>query len=256
VTLPYMALELPRGISPYGLSIYAAVGAGMLTAWRFARRAELPDRDFVGMAAVLAGAGFLGAHVFDVAWYRLDAASADPGLWFRVMDGISLFGFLLVVTVGLLVRARVRGVPVAGSADVIALGCLTAITIGRVGCALVHDHPGVPTSSVLGVDFPMWVWPQLGDLETVRRHDLGLEELLAMIPLTALAWGLAHRRPRAGLIAALAALAYAAVRFSLDFLRVRELEPVRGGLTGGQWGSIALFAAGSIGLVLVLRRRP
>jgi len=74
----------------------------------------------------------------------------------------------------------------------------------------------------------------------VRVHDLGFEELLALLPITGVAIAL-FGRLRPGLVAAGAALVYAIVRFGLDFLRV---EPHAAGLTVGQWCCFGLAAIG------------
>jgi len=252
MTLPYVDVPTVGGIQVFGVSVFAAIGGGLVVALYQARRAKLPENVFMGMIAALTVGALFGAHVFDVAWYRWAEAAEDPRIWVRVHDGISLFGALLVIVGGMLVWSRVLGLAPAPTADATALAVLVAITIGRIGCALVHDHPGVPTSSPLGIDFPPWRTQHLGFPDGARLHDVGLEELLAMIPLTAAAWALARRGLRAGLLASLAAMTYASVRFALDFLRI---EPVRAGLTGGQWGSLVLFVIGLAGFALVLRRR-
>lgn len=145
-----------------------------------------------------------------------------------------------------------RRLALAALADCVALACVIAMTIGRIGCSLVHDHPGLPTDSMLGVDFPAegmrWL---LGEVSgaTIRLHDVGLEELLALLPITAGAIVLAMRRARAGTLAIFVALAYAVVRFGLDYLRLPEAEPRRAMLTAGQWSCVVLAFVAVIALV-------
>jgi prolipoprotein diacylglyceryltransferase len=79
----------------------------------------------------------------------------------------------------------------------------------------------------------------------IRAHNLGLEELLYLIPVNVLVLWLAFRRRRAlpaGMLAALAAMLYAPVRFGLEHWRLASSDPPYAGLTFAQWCSIAVFA--------------
>jgi phosphatidylglycerol:prolipoprotein diacylglycerol transferase len=175
-----------------------------------------------------------------------------PGGWFHVLDGTSLFGALVGVALVAVIVGAARKLAAASLADHLALACLVTMTIGRIGCALVHDHPGLATDSALGVDFPanrvVWLLGPIHD-PTVRLHDVGLDELLALVPITAVAIALATRRVRPGTLAIFAALAYAAARFGLDYLRFPEIEPRHAGLTAGQWSCLLLAIIAIIALV-------
>jgi phosphatidylglycerol:prolipoprotein diacylglycerol transferase len=86
-----------------------------------------------------------------------------------------------------------------------------AWVLGRGGCAVAHDHPGIPNNMWFGVRYP-----------DVGRCDLGLYEMVLLIPL-ALAFLWLRRKPRPwGFYCALACISYAPVRFCLDFLRVTD----------------------------------
>ena len=140
----------------------------------------------------------------------------------------------------------------------LAIATLVALTVGRVGCALVHDHLGVATDSVLGVDMPAYLargdYPRPPGADVLRVHDLGLTELLVLLVLVPIAFALLRRwRARPGLLAGVVAVSYAVVRFGLDFLRLPSNEATRGGLTGGQWGMLAMLAVA--GVALVARQR-
>lgn len=204
-----------------------------------ARRFALPTGETIALAAALAISGLVGAHLFDVVAYQLDDASMS--LWFEFYKGISIYGAIVACAVVVFVWGLHRN-DRAKLADTAALGMASALVIGRIGCALIHDHPGLPTSSPFGVDFPP-SWSEFLHVQAqngvLRLHDVGLEELFAAIPLAAALWLLAGR-VRAGMVAAIGALAYAAIRFGLDFLRLPEVEPRHAGFTAGQWGSIAM----------------
>jgi phosphatidylglycerol:prolipoprotein diacylglycerol transferase len=258
MALPY--IEPPRPIAGvvqfYALSLIGALAVGFVTVRYLAKRSKLPD--VLALSFAMMGVAWLGAHLFDVAFYQWDYARRDPTLWLELSRGISLFGAMIASAVLLIAWTSATKRDLARHADVFAVGWLAAMTIGRVGCALVHDHPGVPTDSPIGVDFPVntarWAltgsdsWHLYTPADVIRMHDCGLEELLMMIPLTIVGFVMIHRQMRAGLVAAIVALVYAGARFSLDFLRSAVSDPRNVGLTPSQWCCIALAIVAAVGL--------
>ncbi len=90
--------------------------------------------------------------------------------------------------------------------------------------------------------------PDAGD--HILAWNLGLVELVYLIPVNALVLWLAFRpvkappsvgRPPAGFIAVLTGILYAPVRFFLDYLRPENSDPRHLGLTFAQWSSILAF---------------
>jgi phosphatidylglycerol:prolipoprotein diacylglycerol transferase len=74
----------------------------------------------------------------------------------------------------------------------------------RAGCALAHDHVGPASTSLLAVRFP-----------DGPRLDLGVIELLAIIPLAAAFAILARRGMPAGFLSGLLAAAYGGIRLAI-----------------------------------------
>ncbi len=260
MTLPYV--QTPRlgfAVQPYGLLMLAAVVASVLAAIALGRKRGLSSVDLGVLLPVAAGAAVIGAHVFDMVAYQLDDAIARPELWFRVFDGVSLFGAIAGVACATWLVGFARRLELGVVADVMAVAMLIAMTIGRVGCALVHDHLGGPTSSPFGVEFPATALKYTRvhvphGVVVLRIHDVGLEELLVLLPILGVCLVLVGRKPRAGTVAVVAALAYAVARFALDFLRSPATEPPSAlGLTVGQWSCIGLAIFAALGLKKVAR---
>jgi len=262
VAFPYIAIGRIEGlpIQPYGLLLLIGLAAGALTAVRLAKRFAIPGREIGLIVPVAIGSAVLCAHVFDIVFYQWDRAMNESALWWRMFDGVSLFGGLFGVALAVLLISLGRRLHLALYADLVAVGCLVAMTFGRLGCALVHDHPGLPTASPIGVDMPVtsvqWAlgFQATRNAEFVRVHDLGFEELILLVPLLVIAIVLVRRRLRAGMAAAIAALTYAAIRFGLDFLRLPLTEPRLLRLTAGQLGCIAMAVVAIIGLAVVAAR--
>lgn len=258
MSLPYFAVHRIVGLQPYGLCVMAGLAAGAFTTVRQGRRFGIAAADLGLVVPCALFAAVIGGHVFDVAAYQWEAAREDSGLWLRMTSGQALFGALFAVAAVTALIGTARRIHLAALADVVALGCLVAMTFGRLGCALVHDHPGIATDSVFGVEFPAdvlrWSGIEAPPGSTVRVHDLGLDELLVLLPITVAAFALVRRRLNAGMLAAIVSIAYAVPRFFLDFLRLPATEPVHAGLTVGQWCCIVTVALAVVALRHIARK--
>ncbi|RYZ63834.1 MAG: hypothetical protein EOP08_10175 [Proteobacteria bacterium] len=122
---------------------------------------------------------------------------------------------------------------------------------------MVHDHPGAtaPANFPLAVGYPLHnpptpdtkIWFIELSHGPILRYDLGLLELSFTIVLSAfvvLTW---KRKLPTGSYLAVASLAYAPVRFVMDFFRIKEgssADPRYGALTPAQYACIGLFGLG------------
>ena len=195
---------------------------------------------------------FVVAHLVAVVLYHPGRIAEDPLVLLRLWDGISSFGGFIGGLVAAVLFFRLRKLKLRRYAEALIFGAVVALMIGRAGCSVAHDHPGKVTASPLGVKgWPTATTPERGFgfyTDGPRRHDLGLYELLYLIPVTALMYGLRRRRPFEGFHIVLALLLYTPVRFLLDFLRTADR--LYWGLTPGQYFAAALFV---VALVLMAR---
>ncbi|HEY5944299.1 MAG TPA: prolipoprotein diacylglyceryl transferase family protein [Kofleriaceae bacterium] len=181
-------------------------------------------------------------------------------------SSISSYGGFVGGALGFAFVTWRRKLRLARWADITMVGLLVAFSIGRAGCTVVHDHIGAETSSFIGVDYPREALAAHGvltqmhsDAPTIRAHNLGLEELLYLIPVNLLVLWLAFRRRLPpGALAAIAAALYAPVRFGLEHWRLASTDPPYGGLTFAQWCSIGVFvvALGFGARIAFSRREP
>jgi phosphatidylglycerol:prolipoprotein diacylglycerol transferase len=149
--------------------------------------------------------------------------------------------------------------------DVVAFTFPFALALGRLGCALAHDHPGTVTSFPLAISvtsdaaraYIRDVYSSAGlSLPEIQSgmgfHDLGLYEFLylsvVIVPLFLL-WR-RQRRAAGFYLTAFAAL-YLPVRFALDMLRVSDVRYV--GLTPAQW--IAALTLAGLPFVAMRHRK-
>jgi len=116
--------------------------------------------------------------------------------------------------------------------DALIAGIAAAWFFGRLGCTIVHDHPGKRTDFFLAVNFP-----------DGPRHDLGFYEWLFTIFINIvllLFWN--KRLCSPGMTIGIVCACYGPARFVLDFLRIDDKR--YSGLTPAQYASIVLTAFG------------
>ncbi|HZA51401.1 MAG TPA: prolipoprotein diacylglyceryl transferase family protein [Myxococcaceae bacterium] len=232
-------------IEPFGIMSAAGVLVAAFLVSRAARsdgRDAAPLQDFVLWAL---GGGVILGHLVHLFLYHPEELQRGPLQILKVWDGLSSMGGLIGGIIGSLIFFRRSGLKVADYADAIALGMAPGWGVARIGCFLVHDHPGKPTDFFLAVDFPPNVYPG------GPRHDLGLYEALLLFGLAAVLWTLHHRRTLRGRLLPLLAVTYGTSRFLLDFLRATDLPYVDAryfGLTPAQYVVIALVVWGVFNL--------
>ena len=270
--IPVGSLNLP-GYGPIPLDPWATlVCAGFVIGLEIARnraiKLGLDVRDIVDGAVVTVGSGFLWGHIFTVLTYepgdmmldgRFDLRTAI-GANVRLWEGFASTGGFLGAVIGAVVFYKViRRRPLFRHADVITFGFPFGWFLGRLGCASVHDHVGKITTLPFGMDFDHgyilndWPWnlvPVAGDPAPWAqgiRWELGLTEA-AYVAVLCVIWAILGQKDRPpGFFLALFAIAYAPVRFFLEFLRNTDLshpDTRYFGLTPAQYGGVVMALAG------------
>jgi phosphatidylglycerol:prolipoprotein diacylglycerol transferase len=221
-------------ITSFGVLVALGALAGMLVFQRELRRAGLPgDAINAAMAGVLgglAGAKLIWAIEFHNTAPFLDLVLSRGGLsWFGGLAG--------GLTAGLTTLRRYR-VPLVRGLAAASPGLALGHAIGRIGCFMVGDDYGRPSTLPWAVAFPKGLPPT-----DVPVHPTQLYEA---IPLAVLAWLLIrwrrHNTPDVVVLARYLMLA-GAIRFAVEFLRVNAV--VLGPFTLAQLWSMALVVAGA-----------
>ena len=225
----------PLTLQVWGLFAAFGIVAATVFARREATRTGLDAAKVETLAFWTVVLAFVGARIFHVAFYEPGYYLAHPTEILSVWKGgFSSFGGFFGALAAFLWRGRRLGLPFQATADVLAPAAALGLGCGRIGCFLIHDHPGTLAHGVgtwFAVRFP-----------DGPRYDLGL--LLGALDFALFAAFLATRRRSAPVGARFAWLlvAYAPVRFGLDALRTGDVRYL--GLTPGQYGSLALLAIG------------
>jgi phosphatidylglycerol:prolipoprotein diacylglycerol transferase len=260
----------PLTIHTFGIAVATAVWFGLAMVQRRFERSALDPVIGQRLGGWMIAGGIIGAHLFSVLLYFPHELGDDPWLLLRVWEDISSIGGMLGGVAGgflffSLCLADVDWRAKLAYFDAIAFVFPAALAIGRVGCALAHDHPGVVTSFPLAISLESQaarnyiggIYNAAGLTLTSAAptrgfHDLGLYELLflALVVIPAFIYWNRRQRPVGFYLIAFSAL-YFPVRFALDMLRVADARYI--GLTPAQWA--AALVVGGLPLVAVRRRK-
>ena len=226
----------------FGFTVYLALMSGYLTArWRAGKVGQ--NVAHVGrMVVASALGGLVVSHWFAIAFYHPELL-AQHGPWYLLMfwTSLSSFGGFVGGMLTAVFYLRLHKLAFWDYFDTLVVGFTTGWLFGRLGCAVVHDHPGIASNFFLAVKFP-----------DGPRHDLGLYEFLFTIVLNIMVWRRAFKKETPGTIVALVVLCYVPVRFLLDFLRVSDRRWL--GLTPGQYASV-LFGILGLWIAKSVRER-
>jgi phosphatidylglycerol---prolipoprotein diacylglyceryl transferase len=252
--LPYWTPPWHGPPSPFGIIVSIGIFVGAVPLRKYADWHGIHDDISRGLLWWVGISGFIGAHVFDTLAYQWHDFVQDPLLIVKFWSGISSYGGFLGGAIGYAIYTWWKRLPPLLIADTAMLGLLPAFTIGRLACTVVHDHVGSKTNFFLGIDYPA---NSHGNLVATTMHNLGLYELLYLLPVCAIALTIAFNKKRrlpAGFVAVLVGAMYAPVRFFLDYLRPEKTDPRLMGLTFAQWISLLAFSASVIVAIRVFTK--
>ena len=237
----------PPSIKPFGMLVALGVYFGAIVAGRRARERKLDPAKMSQLIFWVVSAGFIGGHMLDAVFYHPARILKDGWYILKLWDGLSSYGGFIGALIGAWAWRLTYNRKILPFGDVICSALPIGWVFGRAGCAVVHDHPGALSDAWFAVRYPSGA-----GIGFVGRYDLGLYECLLTIPLAvgfAIAWRRDPFRP-VGFYAGWMCIAYAPVRFVLDFLRLTEAEnPGAGdaryfGLTPAQWACFLFLGIG------------
>ncbi|MCK5797602.1 MAG: prolipoprotein diacylglyceryl transferase, partial [Deltaproteobacteria bacterium] len=241
-------------IQPFGVLVGIALVVGYFLSRRRARLTGL-DPELVADSIVwVSVSGFIVAHLVSVIFYFPERVAEKPWVLLAIWSGLSSFGGFIGGVLGAILFYRKKKLSILEHVDGMIFGMIPGWVFGRMGCSVVHDHPGKVTDFFLAVHCstapcsgsPRWI---VGE----TRHDLGLYEMLFTIFLMIVLYSLKNVRPFRGFHPALMLMLYAPVRFLFDYLRIDDKLYM--GLTPGQYLAFAIFATGVAVMIYGIRLR-
>jgi phosphatidylglycerol:prolipoprotein diacylglycerol transferase len=220
-------------ITSFGAMVALAAIVGVWLFQRELRRAGLPDNAAdAGVAGVMAG--LAGAKLLWVAEHLHEEPLAQ--LLFN-RGGLSWFGGLVGgIGAGLAVMI-LRRLPILAVLSAATPGLVIGHAIGRIGCFLVGDDYGRPSTLPWAIAFPRGLPPT-----DVPVHPTQLYEATLLVPIAWLLFRLRRRRATDAFVLGCYLVLTSVLRFLIEVIRVNERVAL--GLTVAQWASIGLAIVG------------
>lgn len=246
----------PIEITGFGLMMMASfVVGGWLVAQELKRRRL--NEDFAGdiiMGAVVGG--IVGAKLWFVALHGPDALFSRGGLvWYG-----GFFGGCL----GVILMSLRRQVPIRFTAHLVAPALPAAYAVGRVGCFMVGDDYGFPTTVPWAVEFPQGLPPTtagslaefgfripdgVSPTDVLAVHPTMLYETIIMTVVFMVMWKLRRKPLGTGWLFGLYLALAGAERFFVEFFRAKD-DRLLGSFTVAQAASVVIIL---IGIVVMAR---
>jgi phosphatidylglycerol:prolipoprotein diacylglycerol transferase len=241
----------PLPITGFGVMMMLAFLVGGWLIDRECRRLGFAS-DYAGdMIVGAVVGGIIGAKLWFVVLHHDMSMLFDRG-------GLVFYGGLVGGTLGVVANGWRRRVPVRWTAQLAAVALPAAYAVGRVGCYVVGDDYGIPTTLPWGVKFPLGMPPTTAEnlrafnvaipadipANTVLAvHPTQLYEVALMLIAFAFIWRWRKSPRGTGWLMGAYLLLAGVERFAIEFLRAKD-DRIPGGLSVAQLASIVMIVVG------------
>lgn len=223
-------------IQVWGTFVALGILFGTWLSARFAKRRGLDPNHIYNGAFWIILSAFIGARAMHVLFYDLAFYASNPAEIIMVWHGgFSVIGGFIGAIVAYLLYARRHHFSAIHYADSFLYGLPGGLAIGRIGCFLIHDHPGTATDFFLGVRNENGIG---------AFHDHGLYLAINGFLMAIVFAILAKKKRSEGFFIKLFLIWYGIVRFTLDFWR--EVDATYFGVTPAQYVSFLMVVGALI----------
>lgn len=211
-----------------------------------------------------------------IVWWAVIGGLVGAKLWYVALTGdladlvrrggFVWYGGFIGGAAGVILASWLRKVPWRFTADLVAPALALGYALGRVGCFLVNDDYGIPTSLPWGMKFPQGLPPTTvaelqrfgvhfpagtSPIQLVAVHPTELYETAAMFVVFWWLWRRRDHSRAAGWLFACYLVAAGAERFLIEIIRAKD-DRLLGPFTLAQAASVVVVA---VGLYFVRRWR-
>jgi phosphatidylglycerol:prolipoprotein diacylglycerol transferase len=248
---PFVIQLGPLTLTGFGIMVMLGF---LMAGWVMQQRLrELELNEQYAWDVIVAGVigGLLGAKLWYVALY------GDIG---RLLSrgGLVWYGGLLGGTVAVLGNGWRLKVPTRFTLDLAAPGLVVGYALGRVGCFLVQDDYGIPTSLPWGMKFPEGLPPSTAQnlarwgvdvpaaaspFDVLAVHPTQLYETAVMLGVFWVLWRLRSHSHASGWLFGVYLMLAGTERFLVEFIRAKD-DRLLGQFTLAQVAAIIVVATG------------
>ncbi len=220
--IPYIEIKVLLDLGPvqvytFGTLVGIAIVLGLYMLNHRARQLSLDPQIAEHLHYWSVGLGLVFGHIFTVLFYEPGRLEREgPLLLLKVWDGMSSLGGITSGLIVAFIYLKVKRARVIAYLDAYFYAFTFAWTIARLGCTLVHDHPGALSDFFMAVQYPCLDDPS----QVCARHDLGLYEFLAFGLLSIYFYATRYKPRFVGYYLLSWGLVMGPLRFMADFLRI------------------------------------
>lgn len=235
--------QLLPGFSSYGIFLALAHIVGVASVLRLVQKRGFALEPFVNLIFLIIFSGLLGARAaYVLEHWNAEFRGQEWKIWRLWEGGLSFHGGFFLAFPSYLAFLRRSRLPILAVSDIVAPVLPLCMGIIRLGCFCVGCCYGFPTTLPWGVG-------------AQHLHPTQLYEASALFVLSALLFARSRRNPwPSGVLATLSIMAYAGLRFGLDFLRA-DMEHTFFALSLSQLAAGIIFLTGAALLFFLLRKR-
>jgi len=164
-------------------------------------------------------------------------------------SGYTFLGGLIGAILMIYLVSVYKKVSVWHLTDLSAAPLILAYGIGRIGCLLVGDDYGVPTSLPWGISFPNGAPPTI-----LKVHPTQIYDSISMFVIFYFLWKLRKRNYPTGWITSATLIILGAQRFLIEFIRSTTPSFIEG-LSQAQLISLMLIFIGIIKMVIISSKK-
>lgn len=251
----------PVTITGYGLMMMAAfLVGGWVMQRELVRRRENDEYAADVVVAAVVG-GIIGAKLWYVALTQDTSALLSRG-------GLVWYGGFVGGVAAVLFNGWRKRVPPSTTMELTAPALAVGYALGRIGCFLVQDDYGIPTTVPWGMKFPQGlpptsvaelqkfgveVPPNLQPWDVLAVHPTQLYETAIMLTVFWALWRLKVHRHAPGWLFGVYLVMAGLERFFIEFFRAKD-DRFLGPFTVAQAMSIAVVGAGAIVMARLWQR--
>lgn len=230
----WTTIELgPITLQVWGLFVALGIFLGAIFSAKFAEKKGLDKEQIYSAGFWIILSAFLWSRLFHMMFYEFQFFLENPVEIIKIWHGgMSVMGGFFGAIIGFLFWGKKEKVEMTRYIDPLIYGLPFGLGCGRIGCFLIHDHPGTITNSPLGI--------QQADGTSI--HDHGLYLSINGFILALFFFVMQKKERQTGFYAQVFLIWYGGVRFFLDFYRIVDTRYYS--LTPAQYFSLIMLVSG------------